>query len=338
MNVVEWTDAASWDAFVEAAPDAAITHLWGWGEAVRAAYRHRSFSLAAVDDGQIVGVLPLTLVRSRFLGRHLVSVPYMDHAGVCGAREAGVEHALVDAARDLAGTHGAALALRYRHDARLDLACATEKVLMVLDLARGEDEVWSSLPSNRRGQIRKGQKFRLVASIHGQEGVPAFYEVLARNMRDLGSPVHSFAYFARIAEFLGDRARIVLVRSNDDVVGAGMLLLWRDTISVPWSSSLRSYFRQAPNQTLFWEAIRFAIGRGTKWFDFGRSSKCSGTYEAKREWGADPVQLYWYYDAERSGPPEEDVRRLAWGVRAWQRLPVAVANVLGPGIRKAIPN
>jgi serine/alanine adding enzyme len=84
--------------------------------------------------------------------------------------------------------------------------------------------------------------------------------------------------------------------------------------------------------------MRWGISNGYRIFDFGRSSKGTGTYEAKRQWGADVVQLYWHYHPESAGPPTEAIKRLAWAPRLWQRLPVPVANALGPRIRRAIPN
>jgi serine/alanine adding enzyme len=42
-------------------------------------------------------------------------------------------------------------------------------------------------------------------------------------------------------------------------------------------------------------AIRFAIGKGLNRLDFGRSTPHEGTYHSKKQWGAQPVQLYWQY-------------------------------------------
>jgi len=337
-RVVAWEDGTAWDAFVEQAPDAAITHLWAWRDVMDRAYGHRSFYLAAVDGAGLRGVLPLTLVAGRLVGRHMVSIPFMDHGGVCGALDPEAEEALVRAAQELALTHRAVLGLRSRRETAIDIPRSLEKVLMVLSLEGGEEAVWRRIPSKRRGQIRKGQRNGLTASMRGADGLEDFYRVLAANMRDLGSPVHSIRFFRAILEELGERARIVLVRSGDLTIGAGLLLADGDTLSVPWSSSLRRYFSKGPNQVLYWESMRHGVAEGFRTFDFGRSSVGSGTYQAKQEWGAQPVQLYWHYHPADARPPEEGVQRLAWGVRAWRRLPLPIANLVGPAIRRGIPN
>jgi hypothetical protein len=115
------------------------------------------------------------------------------------------------------------------------------------------------------------------------------------------------------------------------------MLMFSGTISIPWVGSLRDCFYKCPNQVLYWEAMRFGIREGHRVLDFGRSSR-SGTYEAKRQWGPERAQLYWYYHPERRGALGADPVRLAWAARAWQILPLTVANLLGPIVRRTLPN
>ena len=337
-RVVPWTDGDTWQAFVDSAADGTIAHLWAWREVVRETYGHRTEYLAAVDGAVVRGVLPLVVVRSRLFGRHVISMPYLDYGGVCSGHDDDVDAVLVDAALALADEEGAVLQLRHRGRRPLDLPVSLEKATMLLQLETDEDSMWRRLPSKRRGQIRKGQRHGLVAAVEGTEGITDFYGVLSHNMRDLGSPLHPIRFFDSIIRHLGDRARVLLVRREGVAVGAGLLILDRDIVSVPWSSSLRSEFSLAPNQVLYWEAMRYGIARGARTFDFGRSSVGSGTYVAKREWGAEPLELHWHHAPADRSPPEDDVRRMAWATRMWRRLPVRVANLVGPRIRGGIVN
>jgi serine/alanine adding enzyme len=86
--------------------------------------------------------------------------------------------------------------------------------------------------------------------------------------------------------------------------------------------------------------LEYACQQGFKVFDFGRSTPDSGTYRFKAQWGAQPKQLHWYYWLKdgRSIPglnPQNPKYALA--IRLWQRLPLAVANLLGPHIVKHLP-
>jgi len=332
----------TWDRFVEQHPDATIAHLSAWSAIVHDAYGHQSLSLAAVDDGDIVGVLPLVLMKSRLFGRRLVSMPFLDYGGVLAEHGSAAERALADAALALAREHGvASIGLRQRGVTGLDVTPTDDRVTMLMPLA-SEEAVWKALPSERRNRVRKGHKNALVAIWGGSELLDDFYRVWSVNMRDLGSPAHSRAFFARMLEELGGSARVLLVRdSAHRTVGAAMCLLFRDAILVPWVSSLREAFALCPNFVLYWEAIAFGCREGYRMFDFGRSFRDRGTYEFKRQWGAVADPLPWVFlDVVAGAPPAVDRDASSWGrlVEAWKRLPVPVANFVGPWIRGQVPN
>jgi FemAB-related protein (PEP-CTERM system-associated) len=329
-RVVPWHNGNQWDAFVAAASDGTVAHRWAWLRIVKDTYGHDTYPLAAVRGGRLVGVLPLVLVRSRLYGRRLVSMPYLDCGGICAAGDVEAEQQLLKAAVELATELHGSLELRHRTARSYPLPVSTHKVSMILDLGGGESAVWQQIKSNRRGQVRKARRNGLDSTMTGEDGVSAFFDVLATNMRDLGSPVHRRSFFQHIVRALGEDARIQLVRQGDAVVGAGLLLIQGDTTVLPFSSALRSSFALGTNQLLYWDAIRYALERGCQIFDFGRSSPDSGTYEAKREWAARPSQLYWYGSATGSADPS---RAGQFAVRIWKRLPVPVATAGGYLIR-----
>jgi FemAB-related protein (PEP-CTERM system-associated) len=339
MQVVAWReDAHAWDAYVSATPNGTVCHLYGWRQVIEHAYGHRTFYLAALADGTIRGVLPLVLVTSRFLGRHLVSMPFMDYGGVVTQGGADVYNTLVAAALELAREHRATLSLRCVAEQGLDLALWLEKLTMVLDLGESEDVLWKRLPSERRNRIRKGQKNGLVVSFHGADAIDAFYKIFATNMRDLGSPVHSRGFFSHMFTHLSQYLRIVLVRYQGQPIGAACCFFYKDVITIPgWISALRPFFHLCPNPVLHWELMRFGIANGYRMLDLGRSSKDTGTFEAKRQWHAKPVQLYWYYSPVVP-PAGGEQARFSRQADLWRRLPLTIANTLGPVLRKRLPN
>jgi hypothetical protein len=86
--------------------------------------------------------------------------------------------------------------------------------------------------------------------------------------------------------------------------------------------------------------LRFAIDRGLRIFDFGRSTPNEGTYLFKKQWGAEPRDLVWeYWMADGCSLPDMSPKnpKFSLAVRAWQRLPVRVATTIGPMIVRNIP-
>jgi FemAB-related protein (PEP-CTERM system-associated) len=347
LTVTAGADGAAWDAFVGGHPAATVAHRRGWGDVFTAAYGHCALPLVARDGGEVVGVLPLVLIESRLFGRRLVSLPFLDYGGVLaeagrGPGAAAVESALVEAALALARERRAhSLGLRQLAKTTLPHPVADDRVTMLLPLTT-EAAAWAALPSERRNRIRKGQRQGLEATWHGASALDDFYAVFARNMRDLGSPVHGRAFFRHLLARLPDVARVLLVRDRDGrVVGAAVCLFHRETVMVPWVSSRRDAFALCPNFVLYWEVVRLACREGYRTLDLGRSFRNRGTFEFKRQWGARPHPLPWIFlDLQPGTAPsvDQDAGRYGRLVEAWKRLPLPVASALGPWIRRQVPN
>jgi serine/alanine adding enzyme len=333
----------SWNKFVVEQAKGTIYHLYEWKDIIERAYGHKSFYLAASDDKEVVGILPLFRVRSLLFGDQLVSLPFLDVAGVL-CEEANIRENIIDMAKSLAcELRVDSLSLRHFESVLNGGTDDLEKVDLKLGLEKDIDRMLRKIPSERRNRIKKCEKMGLTATMVGAEGLNDFYRVFKVNMRDLGSPVHSKFLFEEMFRRIKDNVKIALVRFQGITVGAALCLLWKGTIHVPWVSSLRAYFKYYPNILLYWHVMKYGCQNGFAELDFGRSSQNSGTYEFKRQWGADPVQLHWEYYCPKensSASPHVDKEGpiLSLMVKLWQRVPVPVATWIGPTIRKGIIN
>ncbi len=344
IEVLLWSqdEEQQWRAFVEDAPTATICHHFTWQSVIQAAYGHKPFYLLAREEGQVRGVLPLILVKSRLFGASLTSMPFLDYGGVCTEKEE-VAKALVCRAQALMREHGAdSVELRQRTPTGNDGAVRLDKVGMVLDISAGSEALWTSLPAKTRNQVRKAQKSDLKVEVGGGELLDEFYGVFVENMRDLGSPVHHKKFFAHIFEQFGEQVRLFVVRDQQQTIGGLICFFFRDTVTVPWASSLRRYIVKCPNNILYWEALQYACVHNYRRFDFGRSSIDSGTYAFKKQWGAKPEQVYWQLLSKNpetksvAFSASEDKYKLV--IEAWKRLPLSVSVLLGPVIRRYLTN
>jgi len=334
-------DEPAWDAFVNAHPAASIYHLSGWRHLVAEVFGHGSHYLLARDAaGAVLGVLPLIRIRSRLFGDYMISLPYFTYGGPLGASEE-VERELLHAAGARAGELGVGH-VEFRSAAVREPAwpIRTDKVSLHRPLAADEDGLWKSLSKERRRQLKKAQDGKSELVVGGAELLDDFYAVFSRNMRDLGTPVYDRRFFAAMLARFPDATRILALRREGAPAGAAFLVGYRERLEVPWVSTLREMNAYFVNTLLYWEQLSFAVAQGYRVFDFGRSTADSGTYGFKRQWGAEPVQLFWQYwlAPGRSLPgltPTSPKFRLA--VRLWQRLPLALANRLGPPIVKNLP-
>jgi FemAB-related protein (PEP-CTERM system-associated) len=335
------SDRNLWDRYVQTRPAAVNYHRYGWRDVVENTFRHRCYYLAArAGDGSIVGILPLVFMHSRLFGRFLVSVPFLNYGGLlCSSREAG-DALLAEAAILLQELHAEYAELRHSEPWPSELPVKQHKVCMLLELATNAESQWQAFNPKLRNQIRKAEKNGLTAVIGGKELLADFYTVFARNMRDLGTPVYSDQLFASVLQSFPAESCIIAVYCADKPVAAGMLCWFRDTVEIPWASANRDYNHLCPNNLLYWTALQFALEKGFKRFDFGRSTPGEGTYKFKEQWGAKPLQLNWQYLLPAGASlPELNTKnpKYEMAIKLWQKLPLPVTRLLGPYIVKNIP-
>ncbi|HEY8507047.1 MAG TPA: FemAB family XrtA/PEP-CTERM system-associated protein [Steroidobacteraceae bacterium] len=332
-------DAQAWDAFVASKPSASLYHRYAWRHVIRESFGRETFYLAAREGGRICGVLPIARLKSFMFGDLLVSLPYFNYGGpVADSAEVGQQliESACSLARDLGVSH---LELRER-EPRPGLAARTDKVTMLIELPSSSEVLWKKLRSHVRSQVRRAQKHGAVA-VHGKaELLDDFYAVFAENMRDLGTPVYGKPFFACMLRRFPDNASIFVVRVNNAPVAAGFLLGDGRTLEIPWASSLRRANPMGVNRFMHWSVLEYACQAGYSTFDFGRSTAGSGTYKYKEEWGAVPHGLHWHYWLRSGGEPPKlnpSNPKYKAAIAAWQKLPLAIANALGPLIVRNIP-
>lgn len=339
ITICNRADSFEWNGFIHDYPGANVCHLFQWYSVIREAYGHQPIYLMARRGLVTQGVLPLFRVKSRIFGRSLTSMPFLDYGGAC-ALSSEITQALITHALGLLEGAGADyLELRQCDPPAPNVASRLDKVSMVLDLSPGIEGIWQQLPAKVRNQVRKAEKAGLRISFGGPEFLSEFYPVFAVNMRDLGSPVHDSDFFSHIFKRFGSQAKLAIIRDGNYPIGGLVALYFKDTVVVPWASSLREYFPKCPNNLLYWEMIKYSCKRGCKRFDFGRSSLNSGTYHFKRQWGAKPMQIYWQILGAEMNPPATNARnnaKLQLASKIWQKLPLPVTTFIGPRLRKYI--
>jgi FemAB-related protein (PEP-CTERM system-associated) len=337
LSLAADTERPDWDRFIATHDGATGYHDWEWGGVFKRCFGHQPEYLVARRAGAIAGVLPLVEMRSVLFGRLMSSLPFVNYGGVVSDTP-GTAAALVSAATQLARDRGARhLELRHTSRQLADAPCRQHKVSMHLPLTAG---MWERFDRKVRNQIRKAEKSGLVAERGGLERLDDFYPVFARNMRDLGTPVYARRFFDEILRTFPTRAHVLVVRLNGEPVAAGVTFRSRDTLEVPWASSLREHNALCPNHLLYWTAIQTALADGCRVLDFGRSTPNEGTYHFKRQWGAVPVPLYWEYPwLDRGAIPDQGPTnpKFKAAIALWKRCPLWLTNVVGPRIGRAIP-
>lgn len=329
-----------WDEYVKRVDNSCVYHLLGWKNVIEKSFGHKTFYLMVKDNGNIRGILPIVMQKSRLFGKFLTSLPFFNYGGICADSQLANMLLLNEAIKIAQIERAQHIELRHFMVNGFSLPTKKSKVSMVLELKSNPEELWKELKAKVRNQVRKAGKSNLTISLEDKEGLGNFYRIFAVNMRNLGTPVYSKHFFSNILETFPDNTKIFSVYLGNKVIASSLTIGFKDALEVPWASSLRKYQKLCPNNLLYWKMIEYACQKGYEKFDFGRSSWDSGTFKFKEHWGAKPRQLYWQYwlkngDELPEVNPSNPKYKVA--IRIWQKLPLFLTNYLGPKIVKNLP-
>jgi FemAB-related protein (PEP-CTERM system-associated) len=331
---------SDWDKKLPSLEGATFCHLSGWAAVMQEALGHTYHLITARSrGGDLLGGLPLVRMRSMVFGHQLVSMPFLNYGGAAGPES--VRTALTLRAREFAEETGAnRLVLRRQLGDSSDLPSGREKVMVRLQLGDDAEVLWKDhLKGKVRSQVRRPRKEGMTCGI-GREHLESFYTVFAENMRDLGTPVHGFRLFSSLVDQFPEEVLVGAVYHEGAPVAGGFGFLWQGEFEMTWASSLRSVNRFSPNMLLYWSFMEETISRGGRLFNFGRSTPGTGTHRFKLQWGGEDAPLPWA-EWQRGGTGEagsgDPGSKLAFATRVWQKLPLPVANRLGPVLARRIP-
>lgn len=333
-------DKVNWNRYVEQHPESCLYHRYEFRQVIGKTFGHHCVYLIAEDEtGNVVGLLPAVQLKSRLFGNYMVSIPFFNYGGALAESEQ-IESRLMaeldKIAKSLDCSH-----VEYRDTfSRANLPGKTEKSSMVLALPEKADTLWDDIGAKVRSQVKKACANNLTIKFGGTELLDDYYKVFAINMRDLGTPVYSSRFFRNLLQEDGLTTHLVVAYHQNQAVSCGFLMAHHDTMEIPWASTLRSANSLNANMFLYWNILKFTIDEGFKFFDFGRSSKDAGTFKFKRQWGAEPQQLYWHYWLDGQGElPELNPNnpKYKFAIAVWQRLPVWLTKIIGPILVKNLP-
>jgi FemAB-related protein (PEP-CTERM system-associated) len=194
-----------------------------------------------------------------------------------------------------------------------------------------------AIPRKQRAMVRKGIEGGLV-SVVGRD-TDVLHRIYAESVRNLGTPVFSRRYFRLLAEAFADCMDVVTVLKDDRAVASVMNFYHREEVLPYYGGGTAAARRLHANDFMYWEVMRRAAGNGARLFDFGRSKAGTGAFAFKKNWGFAPEPLrYRYHLAPGHRIPEHNPLNPKYRpfIAAWKRLPLPVANLIGPCIVRGL--
>ncbi len=333
-------DEPAWDAFVQAHEHGSPFHLLAWRNSIRRIFGYEPRYLLAEEEGRIRAVLPLFLVSNPLTGRILLSTPFAVYGGVLAdgadARDA-VRRAVEEAGAQERVQY---IELRNAWDQQcLGFSKVQRYVTFTQELAGTEENLLETIPRKTRAAVRKSLKFNF--SSRPTRQVEPFAGLYLPNLKRLGTPAFPLRHFRILLEEFRDGADIREMLLDGGLAAAVFVFYFRDQVLPYYGASDPNFHPQQPNNYMYWELMRWGLQNGYRLFDFGRSkTQESGSFDFKAHWGMNMRELpYEIHLVRRRELPNFSPNnpKFQLFIRMWQRLPLPVANAIGPFILKLVP-
>jgi FemAB-related protein (PEP-CTERM system-associated) len=329
------------EAFVAEHPDAQLFHRPAWSRAVETGCRQRSHYLLCEDGpGRLRGLVPLSEIRSPLFGNSMVSAGFGVGGGILAESEPAAA-ALASFAWALAEDRGCSeVELRggpapgpgWEERGGIYAGFAAE-------LPQGDEAILNAIKKRQRAEVRRALGYDLDYRFgRGAADLDAHYRVYSASVRNLGTPVFPRALFeAMLAEF-GEDADVLTVWKAGRPISTVLSFYFKGSVLPYWGGGTAEARHWRANESLYYALMCHASRRGCTRFDFGRSKIGTGAYAFKKNWGFEPQPLVYAVrslgGAERSVNPEDPKYRLK--VALWKKLPLPVANLIGPAIARGL--
>ena len=339
----EW---GRWDAYVRQSAGGLPQHLAGWQTVLQNTYGYETrYLLAEHEPGTIAGVLPLFVVRSPLLGATLTTLP----GGLCADDEEAALALLTEAQTLTRVMRAKRLVL---HDSReswpggFHTTCDHED--WTIDLRAGEEAVSAKLDRNIRRQIRIAQRNELTAVVDRTgERLDDFYAVMSRFTHQAGTPIFARKFLAEVIAAFPNGFSIVMVYQGAQPIGGYFQLELGKATYGAWGATLHEFLELRPVYLAYWTIIADSIIRGFDTLDMGRSPAGSNASKYKSQWATCSRPIYqqtWTPGVDAGAQHAVSIARQAQSDerfqtfrRIWPRLPLPVAEFVGPLLRRQIP-
>lgn len=313
-QIIDINNAAEFDLFVESHENGHFlqTSLWA-----KVKDDWKWFGIICRDDsGKITGTMGVLLRKISKLPYHMMYAP---RGPVCDFNDKETFSALIEAAKQEGKKYNAyelkidkdvpvdneeyraiALSQGFRFKERTinfeDFQC--RYVIRIHLNGRTEDEVFAAFHSDHRRKIRIAIKNNVEIKIHGSEKAEFFYSLMKETCERDGFELRSAAYFAKILDAFGDKARLYLAYYEGEPIAGAISVLWGDKVWYFYGASSNSNRKVMPNYLMQWEMIKWAIEEGCRIYDFrgvagviDESNPLFGLYRFKHRFDGDYVEF-----------------------------------------------
>ena len=283
-RVVHSLQETEWRRFVEEHPQGNVFHTPEMFRVFESAKGQQPTLWAAIDhhNRPQALLLPVQVTLAKGWLRRLTSRAVAYGSILCAPRQEGIE-----ALRPLLETYNRATRGRILFTELRNLSNLSDMqpvlndcgfnyedhLNYLVDLTRTPEEIWKSIRSNARRNVRRARKAQVaIKEVRDMQQIAGAYLLLKEIYQRIQVPLADFSFFQAAFEILHprDMMRIFLARLDGVDMGVMTLLLYKDTMIYWYSGTLRSMLPTGP----------VICSSGTPWNGATRTGSASSTLAA----------------------------------------------------------
>lgn len=282
MKLVQISDEAKWNDFVQASPHASLLQSYEWGKVKSGAWK--PFYTAVVDESENILASALILKRSLpFVGR---SIFYCPRGPVFKSPDPGLMSFFFTSLRQLAKKENAFV---FRCDPEIPenqtyftdnlKACGLRynaeniqpRGTIILDIQPDTDTLLKSFHHKTRYNIKLAEKKGItVEEKNSQEGVDIFYTLFKVTSERDKFLILRKSYFLHLWKTLSEKkmCSIFVASFEGKPLSAVFMTVFGNRMTYLYGASSNEHRNLMPNHLVHWRAIEWAKSQGAAYYDF----------------------------------------------------------------------
>jgi len=337
------TNEEIWEKIFTKDKEARFQHSLDYKKIIEETYKNcEAHYYISFKNTKSVALFPFFLVKSRIFGKRFISVPFLDVGGFLGKYDVNSLKEVIKFLKE--GNNNIEIRLnssmkdfeKYRKFfIREGFGAIGGREQFIVSLT-SEENMWKKFHKHTRNDIRKAMKSGLnIVQIEKSVELKKYYSIYVREMRNFGTPQHSFKFFKNL--FNTKKVIGFNCYKNKKIIGSLILLFNEKYGYVAFNISDAKYRNLRPNDLLYWETIRWAINNKLEELDLGQvengapeGSRARGLFKFKQKWlGEIYERVYFTFPKEESSRKKNQLKKFK---SIWRKIPLPIVKILGPKI------
>jgi lipid II:glycine glycyltransferase (peptidoglycan interpeptide bridge formation enzyme) len=279
--------------------------------------------------------LPKVKVKSFIFGERIISLPFLDVIEVKDIEKEDVSETLNFEVR-LSEFYAGFFSLKKK---LIEFGFKENfvKAHIVSELT-SEEDFWKRFHKHTRNDIRKAEKSGLkIKKINSLIELKKFYFLYLKEMKNFGTPQHSFKFFENCFNLLKKDFCGFNCYKRKKLIASVILFINNDYGYVSFNVSDSNFRNFRPNDFLYGNLIRWAIKNKIKFFDLGqvdlnptKNSREENLLKFKRKWlGKEYRRIYFTKGFDYKQKKKESLKKFR---RIWRHLPTPIIKIIGPRV------